>query len=54
MNHLPFVCPENIRVTTAPIVVAAMGVNKPFEAPYFFGLLHDSTSGDRIGILHRN
>jgi hypothetical protein len=28
MNHLPFVCPENTRVTTEPIVVAALGVKK--------------------------
>ena len=28
MNHLPFVCPENIREITGPIVVTVLGVKK--------------------------
>jgi hypothetical protein len=47
MNNLPFVWPQNVRVTTEPIIVPALGVKKPFEAPSLFGLLRDLTSGDR-------
>jgi hypothetical protein len=47
MNHLRFVCSQNIRVTTEPIIVAALGVKKTFGAPYLFGLLRDLTFGDR-------
>jgi hypothetical protein len=47
MDNRPFVCPQNIRVTTKPIIVAALGVKKPFEVPYIFGLLRDLTFGDR-------
>jgi hypothetical protein len=47
MNHLPFVCPLNIWVTTEPIIVATLGVKKPLEAPYLFGALRDLTFGDR-------
>ena len=47
MNHLPFIFPQNIRVTTDLIIVAALGVKRTFRTPYLFGLLRDLTFGDR-------
>ena len=47
MDHMPLVCPQNVRVTTEPIIVAALDVKKQYGAPYLFGLLRDLTFVDR-------
>jgi hypothetical protein len=53
MNNLPFVCPENIRVTTEAIIVPALVVKTPSEVPSLFGLLRALTSVDgRVWLLH--